>query len=70
MLLALDEATIKTIGLLATFVGIGIIVNVILIYVAVQVRGRAPPEPGIPELPPRPRRLLSLLRRRGGAQMM
>ena len=39
MLLALDEATIKTIGLLATFVGIGIIVNVILIYVAVQVRG-------------------------------
>ena len=39
MLLALDEATIKTIGLLATFVGIGIIVNVILIYIAVQVRG-------------------------------
>jgi uncharacterized membrane protein len=39
MILALDEATIKTIGLLATFVGIGILVNVILIYIAVQVRG-------------------------------
>ena len=39
MLLALDEATIKTIGLLATFVGIGILVNVLLIYIAVQIHG-------------------------------
>ena len=39
MLLALDEATVKTIGLLATFIGIGIIVNILLIYIAVQIRG-------------------------------
>ncbi len=39
MILALDEATIKTIGLLATFVGIGILVNVLLIYIAVQIHG-------------------------------
>jgi hypothetical protein len=39
MILAMDEATIKTIGLLATFVGIGILVNVLLIYIAVQVHG-------------------------------
>jgi uncharacterized membrane protein len=39
MILALDEATIKTIGLLATFIGIGIIVNILLIYIAVQIRG-------------------------------
>ena len=39
MILALDEATVKTIGLLATFVGIGILVNVLLIYIAIQIRG-------------------------------
>ncbi len=39
LLLATDPATSKTIGLLITFVGIGILVNVILIYVAVQIRG-------------------------------
>jgi heme/copper-type cytochrome/quinol oxidase subunit 2 len=39
LILAVDEATSKTIGLLVTFVGIGIIVNVILVYVAVLIRG-------------------------------
>jgi hypothetical protein len=39
LLLAADQATAKTVGLLVTFVGIGIIVNVILVYIAVQIRG-------------------------------
>ena len=39
MLLAASEATTKTIGLTATFIGIGIVVNVILIYVAFQIVG-------------------------------
>jgi hypothetical protein len=37
--LAATEAFVKTIGLIATFGGIGVLVNVILIYIAVQVRG-------------------------------
>ena len=39
VLLAADQAFAKTFGLLVTFVGIGIIVNVIVIYIAVQIRG-------------------------------
>ena len=39
MLLATSAAFGKTFGLLVTFIGIGIIVNVILIYILVQVRG-------------------------------
>jgi len=39
MLLATDEAFVKTFGLIVTFGGIGVIVNVILIYIAVQIRG-------------------------------
>jgi hypothetical protein len=39
VVLAADQAFAKTFGLLVTFVGIGIIVNVILIYIAVQIRG-------------------------------
>jgi hypothetical protein len=39
LLLATDEATSKTIGLLITFVGIGILVNIILVYIAFQIRG-------------------------------
>ncbi|HEX4189240.1 MAG TPA: hypothetical protein VHY83_15215 [Solirubrobacteraceae bacterium] len=39
MLIATDEAFVKTFGLIVTFGGIGVIVNVILIYIAVQVRG-------------------------------
>jgi hypothetical protein len=39
MLLASNEAFVKTVGLLATFGGIGIVVNIIIIYIAVQIRG-------------------------------
>jgi hypothetical protein len=39
MLLASNEALVKTIGLVATFGGIGVIVNVIIVYIAVQIRG-------------------------------
>jgi len=37
--IATNEAFVKTVGLLATFGGIGVVVNVILIYIAVQIRG-------------------------------
>ena len=39
MLLATNEAFTKTFGLAVTFGGIGILVNIILVYVAIQVRG-------------------------------
>jgi hypothetical protein len=39
MVLAASEAFVKTFGLLVTFIGIGIIVNIILVYIAVQIRG-------------------------------
>ena len=39
MVLALSEAASKTIGLVVTFVGIGLIVNAILVFIAIQVRG-------------------------------
>ncbi len=39
MLLALDAATKTTLGLLITFIGIGIIVNIILVFIFVQIRG-------------------------------
>ncbi len=39
MLLAASEAFVKTVGLIATFGGIGVVVTVILIYIAIQVRG-------------------------------
>ena len=39
MLLAASEATSKTVGLAATFGGIGLIVTVILVIIAVQIRG-------------------------------
>jgi len=39
MVLATDKALSMTIGLLATFGGIGVIVNIILVYIAVQIRG-------------------------------
>jgi hypothetical protein len=39
VLLATDEAFVKTFGLIVTFVGIGVIVNIILIYIFVQIRG-------------------------------
>jgi hypothetical protein len=39
MLIATSEAVSKDIGLIATFGGIGVIVNIIIVYIAVQVRG-------------------------------
>ena len=39
MVLALSEAASKTIGLVATFGGIGVIVNVIVVLIAIQIRG-------------------------------
>jgi hypothetical protein len=39
MLLAASEAFSKDIGLAITFIGIGIVVNVIVVYIAIQVRG-------------------------------
>ncbi len=39
MLLAADQAFAKTFGLIVTFGGIGVIVNVIIVYILVQVRG-------------------------------
>jgi hypothetical protein len=39
MLLATSAAVSKDIGLIITFVGIGLVVNVILVYIAIQVRG-------------------------------
>ena len=39
MLIAADQAFAKTFGLLVTFVGIGVIVNLIIVYILIQVRG-------------------------------
>jgi hypothetical protein len=39
LLLATSAAVTKDIGLIITFVGIGIVVNVIVVYIAIQVRG-------------------------------
>jgi hypothetical protein len=38
-LLALSAAISKDIGLIATFGGIGVIVNGLLVYIAIQIRG-------------------------------
>jgi hypothetical protein len=39
MLLAPSAAFSKDVGLIVTFVGIGVVVNLIVVYLAVQVRG-------------------------------
>jgi hypothetical protein len=39
MLIAASEAFSKTFGLAVTFGGIGVVVNVIVVYIAIQVRG-------------------------------
>ncbi len=39
MLPLADVAFTKTFGLIVTFGGIGVIVNVIIVYIAVQIRG-------------------------------
>ena len=38
-MLAVSRALSETFGLIATFGGIGVVVNVILVYIAFQVRG-------------------------------
>ena len=38
-MLAVSRALSETFGLIATFGGIGVVVNVILVYIAIQVRG-------------------------------
>jgi ABC-type transporter Mla subunit MlaD len=35
-----NAAVTKDIGLIATFIGIGVVVNVIVVFIAVQVRGQ------------------------------
>ncbi len=37
--LAASAAFSKDVGLIATFIGIGVIVNVIVVYIAIQIRG-------------------------------
>jgi hypothetical protein len=39
MLLAASPAVSTDIGLIVTFIGIGVVVNVIIVYLAIQVRG-------------------------------
>jgi hypothetical protein len=39
MVLAISKAASTDIGLIATFGGIGLIVNAIIVYIAVQIRG-------------------------------
>jgi hypothetical protein len=39
MVLAASEAFVKTFGLIVTFGGIGVLVNLIIVYIAIQVRG-------------------------------
>lgn len=39
MVLAASAAFSKDVGLLITFLGLGVVVNVIVVYVAIQVRG-------------------------------
>jgi len=38
-MLAVSKAFSETFGLLVTFGGIGIVVNVLIVYIAIQVRG-------------------------------
>jgi hypothetical protein len=39
MVLAVSEAVSKDIGLIATFAGIGVFVNVLIVFIAIQIRG-------------------------------
>ncbi len=39
MILATSPAFTKTFGLLVTFIGIGVIVNLIVVFIAAQVHG-------------------------------
>jgi hypothetical protein len=39
MVIAASEAFEKTFGLIVTFGGIGVIVNLLIVYIAIQIRG-------------------------------
>jgi hypothetical protein len=39
IMLASSQAVSKDIGLIAVFGGIGLLVNIILVYIAIQIRG-------------------------------
>lgn len=39
MPLAASEAFVKTFGLVVTFGGIGVIANILIVYIAIQIRG-------------------------------
>ncbi|HWX75806.1 MAG TPA: hypothetical protein VNZ05_10890 [Solirubrobacteraceae bacterium] len=39
MVLATSQAFSKSVGLIITFGGIGVIVNVIIVFIAIQIRG-------------------------------
>jgi heme/copper-type cytochrome/quinol oxidase subunit 2 len=39
MVAAMSQATTMDIGLIVTFVGIGVVVNVIVVYIAILIRG-------------------------------
>jgi ABC-type transporter Mla subunit MlaD len=39
MVLGISRALSTDIGLIATFGGIGVIVNIIVVYIAIQIRG-------------------------------
>ena len=39
VLAEINRALYTDIGLIATFAGIGVIVNIIIVYIAVQIRG-------------------------------
>ncbi|HEY0517036.1 MAG TPA: hypothetical protein VGD00_07945 [Solirubrobacteraceae bacterium] len=39
MVLGASEAFAKTFGLIVTFGGIGVVVNIIIVYIVVQIRG-------------------------------
>jgi hypothetical protein len=39
MVVAISKALSTDIGLIATFGGIGVVVNVIVVYIAIQIRG-------------------------------
>jgi hypothetical protein len=54
MLLASSEAFSKDIGLIVTFIGIGVLVNLIIVLIAIQVRGERQQNQQRPQsLPPR-----------------
>lgn len=54
MLLAASPAFVRDVGLIVTFIGIGVLVNVIVVYIAVQVRGEYQQNRQPPSSRPRP----------------